>query len=137
VKCILTKPSKLPAGKYPGAKTRYDDFVVVHMNMTPSVHGTANFMHWHRYYIWYDRTSDYLLKTDQANETTGLTRRPYGQNATTKDTNLTGTGPSTKTYPRRLYSTATNGAWVAMENQFRTKVDSSDVRYLLVLVAVA
>ncbi|KAF2017739.1 Di-copper centre-containing protein [Aaosphaeria arxii CBS 175.79] len=52
VKCILQKPSKLPAGKYPGAKSRYDDFVVVHMNMTPSVHSTANFMHWHRYYIW-------------------------------------------------------------------------------------
>ncbi|KAF2259567.1 Di-copper centre-containing protein [Lojkania enalia] len=22
------------------------------MNMTPSVHSTANFMHWHRYYVW-------------------------------------------------------------------------------------
>ncbi|KAF2751521.1 Di-copper centre-containing protein [Sporormia fimetaria CBS 119925] len=52
VKCILSKPSKLPAGKYPGAKVRYDDFTVVHMNMTPSVHSTANFLHWHRYYIW-------------------------------------------------------------------------------------
>ncbi|KAF2277857.1 Di-copper centre-containing protein [Westerdykella ornata] len=52
VKCIMSKPSKLPAGKYPGAKNRYDDFVVVHMNMTPSVHSTANFLHWHRYYIW-------------------------------------------------------------------------------------
>lgn len=67
VKCILEKPSKLPAGKYPGAKSRYDDFVVVHMNNTPAVHATANFMvicsictpnqanifkHWHRYYIW-------------------------------------------------------------------------------------
>ncbi|KAL6706425.1 hypothetical protein ACN47E_005531 [Coniothyrium glycines] len=52
VKCILGKPSKLSATKYPGAKSRYDDFVVVHMNMTPSVHATANFMHWHRYYIW-------------------------------------------------------------------------------------
>ena len=57
VKCILGKPSKLPAGKYPGAKSRYDDFVVVHMNMTPSVHSTANFMHWHRYYIWYVNTT--------------------------------------------------------------------------------
>ncbi|KAF1851600.1 Di-copper centre-containing protein [Cucurbitaria berberidis CBS 394.84] len=52
VKCILEKPSKLSATKYPGAKSRYDDFVVVHMNMTPSVHATANFLHWHRYYIW-------------------------------------------------------------------------------------
>jgi hypothetical protein len=54
VKCIRSKPSKLPAGKYPGAKSRYDDFIVVHMNMTPTVHSTANFMHWHRYYIWYE-----------------------------------------------------------------------------------
>lgn len=53
VNCIRKAPSKLPVGKYPGAKTRYDDFVVVHMNMTPSVHSTANFMHWHRYYIWW------------------------------------------------------------------------------------
>ncbi|KAF1830299.1 Di-copper centre-containing protein [Decorospora gaudefroyi] len=52
VLCLLNKPSKLPAGMYPGAKSRYEDFVVVHMNMTPAVHGTANFMHWHRYYIW-------------------------------------------------------------------------------------
>jgi tyrosinase len=62
VKCLLTKPSKLPAGKYPGAKTRYDDFVVVHMNMTPSVHSTANFMHWHRYYIWYVSHALLLIK---------------------------------------------------------------------------
>ncbi|KAF1998609.1 Di-copper centre-containing protein [Amniculicola lignicola CBS 123094] len=61
VKCLLNKPSKLPAGKYPGAKSRYDDFVVVHMNMTPSVHATANFMHWHRYYIWAYETA---LKTE-------------------------------------------------------------------------
>ena len=40
VKCILEAPSKFPAGKYPGAKSRYDDFVVVHMNTTPSVHGS-------------------------------------------------------------------------------------------------
>lgn len=52
VNCILKMPSRLPASKYPGAKSRYDDFVIVHMNMTPSVHATANFMHWHRYYVW-------------------------------------------------------------------------------------
>jgi tyrosinase len=52
VQCILKAPSKLPTAQYPGAKSRYDDFTVVHMNMTPSVHATANFMHWHRYYIW-------------------------------------------------------------------------------------
>ncbi|USP79155.1 Di-copper centre-containing protein [Curvularia clavata] len=48
VKCLLESPSKLPTGQYPGAKSRYDDFV----NMTPSIHSTANFLHWHRYYVW-------------------------------------------------------------------------------------
>ncbi|KAJ4292570.1 hypothetical protein N0V90_009233 [Kalmusia sp. IMI 367209] len=61
VNCIRKQPSQLPAGKYPGAKSRYDDFIVVHMNMTPSVHSTANFMHWHRYYIWAYETA---LKTE-------------------------------------------------------------------------
>jgi hypothetical protein len=41
VLCLLAAPSKLSASVYPGAKSRYDDFVVVHMNMTPSVHGTV------------------------------------------------------------------------------------------------
>ncbi|RDL37489.1 uncharacterized protein BP5553_04922 [Venustampulla echinocandica] len=52
VKCLRTIPSKLSQTQYPGAKTRYDDFVVVHINMTMHVHATANFLHWHRYYIW-------------------------------------------------------------------------------------
>jgi hypothetical protein len=41
VKCLMSSPSKLSSTHYPGAKTRYDDFVVVHMNMTPSVHATV------------------------------------------------------------------------------------------------
>ncbi|KAH6653851.1 hypothetical protein BKA67DRAFT_676399 [Truncatella angustata] len=52
VLCLQQAPSKLPAGKYPGAKTRFDDFVAVHMNQTLSVHGTGNFLSWHRYYVW-------------------------------------------------------------------------------------
>jgi hypothetical protein len=42
VLCLMSAPSKLSATQFPGAKTRYDDFVVVHMNMTPSVHGTVS-----------------------------------------------------------------------------------------------
>lgn len=67
----MSSPSKLSATQYPGAKSRYDDFVVVHMNMTPSVHSTvrgilafgmnisadmlgiqASFLSWHRYFVW-------------------------------------------------------------------------------------
>ena len=42
VLCLTKAPSKLSAAKYPGAKSRFDDFVVVHMNMTPHVHGTVS-----------------------------------------------------------------------------------------------
>jgi tyrosinase len=50
--CIMEKPSKLDPAKFPGAKSRYDDFVVVHMNQTMTIHGTGNFLSWHRYYTW-------------------------------------------------------------------------------------
>jgi hypothetical protein len=39
--CIMQKPSKLDPAKFPGAKSRYDDFVVVHMNQTLNIHGTV------------------------------------------------------------------------------------------------
>lgn len=35
VKCLLAAPSKLSATQYPGAKSRYDDFVVVHSGCSP------------------------------------------------------------------------------------------------------
>ncbi|KAK3298686.1 uncharacterized protein B0H64DRAFT_80542 [Chaetomium fimeti] len=50
--CIMEKPSKLDPVQFPGAKSRYDDFVVVHMNQTMTIHGTGNFLSWHRYYTW-------------------------------------------------------------------------------------
>ena len=41
--CIQKKPSKLDPTKFPGAKSRYDDFVVVHMNQTLNIHGTVRY----------------------------------------------------------------------------------------------
>jgi tyrosinase len=52
VLCLSSKPSKLDSAKYPGAKTRYDDFVAVHINQTLSVHMTGSFLSWHRYFTW-------------------------------------------------------------------------------------
>lgn len=40
--CIMSAPSKLDKTKFPGAKSRYDDFVVVHMNQTLNIHGTVS-----------------------------------------------------------------------------------------------
>lgn len=34
-----------------GAKSRYDDLVAVHYQMTQTIHGVAQFLLWHRYYL--------------------------------------------------------------------------------------
>ncbi|KAK1996222.1 Di-copper centre-containing protein [Colletotrichum falcatum] len=52
VQCLLTSPSKSDPSFAPGARNRYDDFVAVHINQTTSIHGTGNFLTWHRYYVW-------------------------------------------------------------------------------------
>ncbi|TID03838.1 Tyrosinase ustQ [Colletotrichum higginsianum] len=52
VQCLLTSPSKSDPAFAPGARNRYDDFVAVHINQTRSIHGTGNFLTWHRYYTW-------------------------------------------------------------------------------------
>ncbi|RYN81586.1 hypothetical protein AA0117_g2247 [Alternaria alternata] len=52
VQCITKAPSKLSPTQYPGAKTRFDDFVAIHMKNTLSIHGTGNFLSWHRYYTF-------------------------------------------------------------------------------------
>ncbi|CAI6334436.1 unnamed protein product [Periconia digitata] len=52
VQCLAEKPSKTPSELAPGAKSRYDDFVATHINQTLSIHGTGNFLTWHRYFTW-------------------------------------------------------------------------------------
>ncbi|KAF2111019.1 hypothetical protein BDV96DRAFT_194702 [Lophiotrema nucula] len=52
VQCLATKPSKTPSSLAAGAKNRYDDFVATHINQTLSIHGTGNFLTWHRYFTW-------------------------------------------------------------------------------------
>ena len=52
VKCLQSKPALTPSTVASGAKTRFDDFVVTHINQTMTIHYTANFLSWHRYYVW-------------------------------------------------------------------------------------
>jgi tyrosinase len=52
VNCLLSRPSKFAPGLLPGVKNRYDDFVAQHMNQTTTSHGTANFLSWHRYFVY-------------------------------------------------------------------------------------
>ncbi|KAJ4412442.1 hypothetical protein N0V82_008797 [Gnomoniopsis sp. IMI 355080] len=50
--CLMELPAKTPSNLAPGAKTRYDDWVVAHINQTLKIHGTANFLGWHRLFTW-------------------------------------------------------------------------------------
>ncbi|KAF4181424.1 hypothetical protein CNMCM7927_000660 [Aspergillus lentulus] len=52
VLCLASKPSKLDPAFAPGARSRFDDFVAVHINQTWFIHGTGNFLTWHRYFTW-------------------------------------------------------------------------------------
>ncbi|GAB7347301.1 hypothetical protein MBLNU459_g3384t1 [Dothideomycetes sp. NU459] len=51
VKCLMSKPS-ISGSIAPGAKSRYDDFVATHINQTLTIHGTGNFLSWHRYFTY-------------------------------------------------------------------------------------
>ncbi|RPA83917.1 Di-copper centre-containing protein [Ascobolus immersus RN42] len=52
INCLHSKPSRYDPVEVPGAKTRYDDFVAVHIIQTQRIHATANFLHWHRYFLY-------------------------------------------------------------------------------------
>ncbi|KAK0725080.1 hypothetical protein B0H67DRAFT_531108 [Lasiosphaeris hirsuta] len=52
VLCLQSKPA-LTSSIAPGAKSRFDDYVVVHIQQTPRNHGSTFFLPWHRYYIWH------------------------------------------------------------------------------------
>ncbi|KAK8029799.1 hypothetical protein PG993_011090 [Apiospora rasikravindrae] len=52
VQCLMSLPANTPSDYAPGAKSRYDDFIVTHINHTLDAHYTGNFMTWHRWFIY-------------------------------------------------------------------------------------
>ncbi|KAH6659073.1 tyrosinase central domain-containing protein [Truncatella angustata] len=52
VLCLQALPPTSDPTVVPGARSRFDDFVGVHIQMSGSVHATANFLTWHRYFTW-------------------------------------------------------------------------------------
>jgi tyrosinase len=52
ISCLKQTPTSVDATAYPGVKSRYDEFVATHINMTMSIHVTADMLAWHRNYIW-------------------------------------------------------------------------------------
>ncbi|OJD38712.1 tyrosinase central domain protein [Diplodia corticola] len=52
VLCLQKTKAKTPSALAPGAKTRYDDWVVTHINQTNYIHFSASFLTWHRWFTW-------------------------------------------------------------------------------------
>ncbi|KAH6653191.1 hypothetical protein BKA67DRAFT_625169 [Truncatella angustata] len=52
VKCLQTLPPRTPSNVSAGAQSRFDDFVVVHIQQTLTIHYTGNFMAWHRWFVY-------------------------------------------------------------------------------------
>ncbi|KAI1862675.1 uncharacterized protein JN550_010012 [Neoarthrinium moseri] len=50
VKCLMKKPSK-NGGVYAGAKSRYDDFLALHIVETDLIHFNGPFLAWHRWFL--------------------------------------------------------------------------------------
>ncbi len=52
VQCLMKLPSTLPRDKYPGALSRFDDFVAFHMLHAAQLHDNYHLFGAHKYYVW-------------------------------------------------------------------------------------
>jgi hypothetical protein len=124
-------PSVDPA--FSAAQNHFDDYVAVHMNLTNFIHGTANFLTWHRYliYLWEQKLrtqcgyQGYLpVRFVSTCLSTPSWHIMYGTDS--PDSYSTGTGSNTRTIsPSRPSSTAVTPAWAAMASTLRTTAVSS------------
>ncbi|KAK3336363.1 hypothetical protein B0T19DRAFT_480908 [Cercophora scortea] len=121
--CMMSTPSKLDQKKFPGAKSRYDDFVVVHINQTLSIHNTGSFLSWHRYYLWsfervlreecgYNGTAPYW---DWGRWAADPEKSPIFDGS---DTSLSGNGKKT-THKASQYAPAGNGGGCVETGPFK------------------
>lgn len=58
---LAKKPARTPSAIAAGAKSRYDDLVVTQIQQSLSIHGTGDFLSWHRYYTW---TFEQMLRNE-------------------------------------------------------------------------
>ncbi|KAL1582993.1 hypothetical protein WHR41_08227 [Cladosporium halotolerans] len=52
VLCLQALPARTPRNVSSGVRSRYDDFVVTHIQQTLTIHFTGNFMPWHRWFVY-------------------------------------------------------------------------------------
>lgn len=115
VKCIHNKPALTPASIAAGARSRYDDFIVTHVQQTFWVHGTVSLELLRSMkcgtLIWHRPTSSPGIVT-----IFGPTSNCYETSAGTKATFLTTTGlGGLKTRQSPLFSTVAKPASAEME----------------------
>lgn len=51
VKCLQKLPPRTPANVSSGARSRFDDFTVVHIQQTLDIHFSGIFLPWHRWFV--------------------------------------------------------------------------------------
>ncbi|OQO02007.1 hypothetical protein B0A48_12480 [Cryoendolithus antarcticus] len=55
VECLQRLPPQVmtheQSAQYPGVHSRYDEYVATHINYTMTIHMTADFLAWHRFYV--------------------------------------------------------------------------------------
>ncbi len=51
VLCLQSKPPKAPADKFPGPKSRFDDFVAYHMSNAVMLHDSTHLFASHHYFL--------------------------------------------------------------------------------------
>jgi len=49
--CLMNAPSKAPKDQFPGARTRYDDFMAYHLTNAGSLHDTIGLFPAHKFFI--------------------------------------------------------------------------------------
>ena len=52
VACLMNLPGKAPRSKFPGAVSRFDDFVAYHMTHAAQLHDNLHLFAAHKYYTW-------------------------------------------------------------------------------------
>ncbi|KAM7210980.1 hypothetical protein V8F06_013636 [Rhypophila decipiens] len=113
VLCLQSKPATWPAAQGPGVKSRFDDFVAVHINQTMEIHYTGNFLSWHRYFTW-------LYEEALRNECGYKGAQPYWNWGLTALTGL----ESSPHFDGSAYSMSGNGA--AVPNQGNIVITGGD-----------
>ncbi|KDN66925.1 hypothetical protein CSUB01_10449 [Colletotrichum sublineola] len=121
VRCLQAKPNRTPSSLMPGARSRFDDWISVHINQTKTIHYTGTFLAFHRYFIW---------EYEQAlrNECGYTGYQPYWDWAKTAVTGL----ESSPIFDGSEFSMSGNGERVTNRSDYVVLTDSNGVDKIFV-----